>query len=129
MKRMLTGLIVLLLTVGSVTAQDDATPLLILRLGDEHDYQYEDGQVTPLEDCTAKGENRQTSQLWVAPDGLYYAFLTTAPNATSAANNLRLCDPQSDTLIPITGQPQTEVIHSAPAWSLDGMKLAFARLF
>lgn len=32
-------------------------------------------------------------------------------------------------MIPITGQPQTEVIHSVPAWSLDGTKIAFARLF
>jgi hypothetical protein len=129
MKRMLTILIVILLTVGNATAQGKPLPLLILRLGDDMVYQYQAGQVSPLETCTPKGETRQISQLWVSPDGLYYAFLTTAPNATSAANNLRLCDLQSGTLIPVTGQPQTEVIHSAPAWSLDGTKLAFARLF
>jgi hypothetical protein len=129
MKRMLTSLIVILLTVGSAAAQDDPSPLLVLRLGDNTVYQYQAGQVSPLETCTPKGETRQTSLLWLSPDGLYYAFLTTAPNATSAANNLRLCDLQTGTLIPVTGQPQTEVIHSAPAWSLDGTKLAFARLF
>jgi hypothetical protein len=129
MKRMLTSLIVFLLIVGSATAQDKTLSLLILSLGDDTVYQYQGGEVTPIDSCTPKGETRQLSQLWVSPDGLYYAFLTQSPNATSAANNLRLCDLQTSTLIPVTGQPQTEVIHSSPAWSLDGMKLAFVRLF
>lgn len=129
MKWLLTSLILVLMTLGSASAQDKTSPLLILRLNDDTVYQYQDGQVTPLQACTPQGEKRQLSQIWVSPDGLYYAFLTSAPNATSAANNLRLCDLQNERLLTITGQPQTDVIHSAPAWSLDGTKLAFVRLF
>lgn len=129
MKPLLIGLIVILLMTGSAAAQEQQPPLFILRLGDDMVYQYQDEQVTPLTACAPAGERRQVSLIWVAPDGLYYAFLTSAPNATSPANNLRICDLQNGRLIPITGQPQTDVIHSSPAWSLDGSKLAFVRLF
>lgn len=128
-KRIFGILMMMVLSLSStVYGQDGQPPLLILTFGEDVVYQYEDGQVTPLDNCAPRGESRQLSTIWVSPDGFRYAFLTSAPNVGGTANNLRICDLESGSLIPVTGQPQTQIIHSSPTWSLDGDKLAFARL-
>jgi hypothetical protein len=127
--RFCTLVILTLLTISLAAAQDTQPPLLIVPFGQEAIFQYQAGSVTALDACAPQGEARVTSELAVSPDGWRYAFLTAAPNARSAANNIRICDLDNQSLIPITGQPQTQVTHSTPAWSPDGTKLAFVRLF
>jgi hypothetical protein len=129
MKRALYLFILLLLVASSsVTAQDELPPLLILRFLDETVYQYQDGEVTSLDECVPDGEFRAISTLWPSPDGFRFAFLTRLPSANGNANNLHICDLRDRRWIPVTRQPQTQFIHSAPAWSPDGGKLAFTRL-
>jgi hypothetical protein len=127
--RLLSLVVFALLTISRAAAQNTQPPLLIVPYHQETIVQYRDGKVTPLDNCTPKDETRVASAIAVSPSGWQYAFLTTAPNATSVATNIRICDLQTGQLISVTGQPQTQVAHSIPAWSPDGTMLAFLRLF
>jgi hypothetical protein len=129
LNRIFAVMIALLLLAASASAQENQPPLLILQYQDDTIYQYRDGEVSPLDACSPNGESRQLDSLWMSPDSWHYAFLTRAPNVSGNANNVRICDLESSRLIPVTGPPQQEVIHSSPAWSLDGTKLTFTRLF
>jgi hypothetical protein len=128
MKRLSTLFLLTLLLTTLVRAQDDQPPLLIVRFGDSTVSAYQYGAVTPLDFCTAEREMLQPSTIIVSPDGFRFAFLTASARGRGNTNNLRVCDLQNRRLITLSGPPQTDIIHSIPAWSPDGTKLTYIRL-